>query len=459
MSDSFIHELILQTNPYEKKVLNIRLEMARILYNTILLEGFKRLKLIKESKIFQKAKKSKDFKHYNEVNKLYKFSDYDFQSFAIKTKNSCMIKDHLDAHVCQKVATRAYQAVDKYRKGKMGKPRFKGKNRFLSIEGKSNITGIRFKNKKLYYKGLIINPIFDKKDIYGIEKHALSSKVKYCRLIKKVIKNKEVWILQLVLEGKPKTKNKNKSQDETVGLDIGPSTIAIFQDKKATLTAFCFSLKPLHLKQKKLQRKLDRSLRATNPSNYNADKTIKKNIFWKKSRKYKKNQNKLFEVFRKLKTSRKRLHGNLANKIIKLGNIIKTEKLSYKSFQKRYGKSIGFRAPGLFLQILNRKAENAGGFIEEINTKSTCLSQICHNCLKKEKKLLSQRWHKCNCGIKAVQRDLYSAYLARHVMENKLDINQCKKDWSSASLLLEQAMSNLKKTTIGKQKLASFGLS
>lgn len=456
MSDSFVHELILKTTLHDKKVLDIRLEMARMLYNAVLNEGFIRLKLIRESKIFQKAKKTKDFKLYNEANKLYKFSDFDLQKFAIKTKNNCNIKDHLDTHVSQKIATRVYLALDRYRKKKGGKPRFKRENRFSSIEGKSNQAGIRFKNNKLLYKKLILNPIFANDEI---ENHSLSCEIKYSRLIKRKVKDKIVWYLQLVLKGKPLIKNKNKSKNEIIGIDIGPSTIAMYQDNFSFLDSFCNQLKPHHLKFKNLQRKIDRSLREVNPNNYNSDKTVKKGFLtWVKSKSLKKNQSKLFEVFRKLKIFRKRLHGNLANKILIHGNIIRAEKLSYKSFQKSYGKSVGYRAPSMFMQILKRKAENAGGKVEDINTRLTCLSQICHNCLKKEKKSLNVRWHKCNCNIKPIQRDLYSAFLARFVENNILNIRKCQKHFPSAHLLLEQAILRLNQTAIGKLRLSSFGL-
>jgi ribosomal protein S7 len=48
----------------------------------------------------------------------------------------------------------------------------------------------------------------------------------------------------------------------------------------------------------------------------------------------------------------KTLLGNLANRILKQGKYIKTEKLSYRSFQKNYGKSVNLRAPGMFIEIL-----------------------------------------------------------------------------------------------------------
>ena len=95
----------------------------------------------------------------------------------------------------------------------------------------------------------------------------------------------------------------------------------------------------------------------------------------------------------------------------------------------------------MFLNILSRKIENTGGYLEEFFTQATSLSKTCHQCRVKKKKKLSQRWHKC-CDIN-VQRDLYSAFLCYHVKTNKLDISQAKLNWPSAYPLLEQAMSSL----------------
>jgi hypothetical protein len=90
-----------------------------------------------------------------------------------------------------------------------------------------------------------------------------------------------------------------------------------------------------------------------------------------------------------------------------LNTHIKTEKFKYKAFQRLFGSSVGLRAPGMFVELLKRKAENAGGKVEEVSTYKTKLSQACY-CGKFVKKPLSQRWDKCSCGIVA-QRDLYSA--------------------------------------------------
>ena len=459
MFDTFIHELLLQTNPNVKRVLSIRLEMARLLYNAVLKEALKRVSLIKQSKLWQEAKNatSNRSKLFNQAKVNIKFSDFSLQNFAICLKNQCAIGKHLDTHTCQKIATRAFLAADQYIKNKRGKPRFKRKGWLSSVEGKNNQAGIRFRRNTICWNGLVIPVILDKKDLYQVQKHALSSWIKYCRLVRKKIKKKEVYFVQLVLEGKPLIKKRNVSKKGIVGLDIGPSSLAFFSKEKAFLGGFCEELNPLFQDRRLIQRRMDRSRRAMNPDNYEKDGRVKKGrLLWKKSKHYQKNQNGLYEKQRKLSEYRKRLHGKMANQVIRLGSHIKTEKLSYKAWQRIFGKSIGKRAPSKFLNILSRKVENTGGIFEEFATNTTCLSQICHQCETKKKKKLSQRWHTC-CGL-SVQRDLYSSYLAYHIKDNKLDISQAKREWPSAYPLLEQAMSSLNETAIGKSRLASFGL-
>ena len=126
------------------------------------------------------------------------------------------------------------------------------------------------------------------------------------------------------------------------------------------------------------------------------------------------------ELFRREAAHRKALHGRLANQILGLGVLIQPEQLSYKAFQKRFGRSISVWAPKLVLSILTRKAESAGGQVIEFSTRTTALSQVCV-CGEKHKKRLSERVHACECGVTA-QRDLFSAYLARFVEDDDLQV-------------------------------------
>lgn len=108
---------------------------------------------------------------------------------------------------------------------------------------------------------------------------------------------------------------------------------------------------------------------------------------------------------------------------------------------------------------LVRKAEAAGGSVIEFPTNSTALSQMCQ-CGRKSKKKLSIRRHRCKCGISA-QRDLYSAFLARHVKndgsKHYLDTASATAEWPAIEPFLNSAIT----ATSDKyryKKPASFGL-
>ncbi len=100
------------------------------------------------------------------------------------------------------------------------------------------------------------------------------------------------------------------------------------------------------------------------------------------------------------------------------------------------GKSVGKRTPGMFVSHLRNKAERAGGQVVEIPTHSTLLSQTCQ-CGRVAKKKLNERVHKCECGVVA-QRDLYSAFLAKHIEPDTfvLQVSQLVSDWHSVELRL-----------------------
>lgn len=470
---SFIHEIPLKVSPGEIRILNTRLNVARQLYNACLGECLNRIKLIRESKKWQQAykiHKSKNKKQsaiknklFKEAKESYQYSEYDLHSYAKVIASKCHIGSHLDSLAIQKIATRAYAASEEYFYGKRGKPRFKGADRFRSVEGKNNSSGIRFKDSKVIWnikkgKKLELSLIYDLKDKYGVEAAALNSKVKYLRLIKKQCRGADRWYVQLVLSGTSYEKAKNKSKEAVVGLDLGPSTIAAVSNSSAILAGFCEELDIKQELLKKINRKLARSRRLTNPDNYNPDLTTKSGVHkWHRSNRYLKLKKQYARIHQEMSATRDKLHGTLINSLLRQGNIFKTEKLSYKGFQKNFGKSVEHRAPGKFIEKLKRKAERAGGEVIEFSTYSTKLSQTCH-CGSVKKKSLSTRWHKCDCGVNT-QRDLYSAYLAMHVSENSLDISQAEKSWPVAKPLLERAISRLKQQANRKTCFSSFGIS
>ena len=462
---SFITELPLKTTSVHESRILVRYDAGRQVLNACIGEAQERLALIRQSKEFQeiqKLPKTIDGKQnkerteaFKQLNKKHGFTDYDLQHYAVGIRNS-WIKEHIGVHIAQKIATRAFKAVQKKAFGIAKNVRFKGKNQFDSLEGKNNKTGLIFRNNTLYWSGLEIPCIVDKDN--DLISYGLKHRVKYCRIVRRKINGRNRFYLQLILEGIPFPNSENKMGSEEMGLDVGAGTIGIVGDTKAELKQFCSELIPDQKKKRKLQRKLDRSLRASNPGNYNENGTVKKGSKnWIKSNRYKTLSNELSETDRILAAYRKSLHGRDINKILATGTRIKTEKVQYKGWQKIFGRTMQVRAPSMFMSSLKRKAENAGGYLFEFPTQTTKLSQICHICEKAVKKPLSRRWHIC-CGIE-IQRDLYSAFLAKCVdlETSTLDIARAKLLWQGMEPILSDAISRVKQTAIGMSYPASFG--
>ncbi len=438
-TSSFVCELALKVTPASEGVLLSRLEAARQMYNAVLSEAMRRVNLIRQSKDFSLARSLKPSNPerkvlFKRVRERYDFSEYALHSYSTYLRQS-WIGNHIDSNTAQKLATRAYKAVEKVLFGKSKKVRFKGKNQMDSIEGKSNKSGIRWKGESVEWGGLQLKALISEND--PVVLHGLNSKVKYVRLVRRKISGRNRFYAQLVCEGKPLIKPKNKLSNGSVGIDIGPSTIAIVSDQESHLKQFASELEFDAARLRRLQRKMDRSRRATNLCNYNANGTPKKGSKrWNYSKNYLKLKSAKANLERKLAAHRKSLHGELVNNILKTGDVFKLEKLSYKAFQKLFGFSVGKRAPGMFVSHLKSKAERAGGKVVEIPTHSTKLSQTCQ-CGRVKKKKLKERVHQCECGVVA-QRDLYSAFLAKHIEPDTfvLQVSQLLTDWPSAELRL-----------------------
>jgi transposase len=223
--------------------------------------------------------------------------------------------------------------------------------------------------------------------------------------------------VQLILEGHPYQKPKHEAGSDTIGLDIGPSTLAIVpREGKADLVTFCEQLAPNSRKKRRLQRKMERQRRANNPEHYDEQGRVKSHgttrLRWKESKRYQAVRRQHANAERRLAAQRKSLHGKLVHDIVQVGNTITMEKTSFKGWQKQYGRSIGLRAPGMFVAHLARIVAKTGGTLREVSASHTKLSQYCHQCQQYVKKPRSQRWHTCPCGVGPVQRDVYSAFQA-----------------------------------------------
>jgi len=106
-------------------------------------------------------------------------------------------------------------------------------------------------------------------------RHGLKQRIKYTRLVRHKASSPQAqgadiegnrYFVQLILEGRAYQKPKNLPGSDRIGLDIGPSSLAIVsQQGHVQLKPFCEELQPDIRKNRRLQRQLERQRRANNP--------------------------------------------------------------------------------------------------------------------------------------------------------------------------------------------------
>ena len=438
---TFLLELPLEVEAGQARRLRSHLEAGRQFYNAVLSEGQRRLRRMKADPAWGAAQtlpRTRPLERraaFSALRQQYGFSDYAFQGFAKELRVS-WLADHLDAVLAQTLATRAYRALNRVCVGQARRVRFKSRGRGLaSLENKRNDTGLRFvlQTPEEGHAGYLVwhddqlGALIDWND--PVVKHGLDQPIKYARLIRRPASSPRAqgadregdrYFVQLALRGVPYQKPKHEVGKDTIGLDLGPASIAIVpREAEARLDLLCAELRPDEQAIRRLQRQMDRQRRAANPEHYDEQGRVKKRgkgaPRWKQSRGYQATRRRKASRERRLSAHRKSLHGRLVHQIVSVGNTILTEKISYQGWQKQYGRSVGLRAPGMLIAHLRRTVASTGGTLIEVPTRSTKLSQYCHGCGQTVRKPLSQRWHQCPCGIGPVQRDLYSAFLAAYL--------------------------------------------
>jgi len=366
--------------------------------------------------------------------------------------------DHLDSLTLQKLASRAYRAASRLLLGTARRVRFKGRPQLDTVAGKTNRSGIRWCGDHVEWKGLVLPARLDPRD--PVLAHGLACPVKYVRLVRRKLGERNRFYAQLVCEGRPYRKPQHQLGTGVVGLDLGPSTSAVVSAHDALLQPFCPEVAPDAQALRRLERQLDRQRRANNPANYDERGRVRKGPkHWQVSTRQRTVQARRREIHRQLAATRKRSHGQLAHQVLALGSAFQLEKLSYRAWQRSYGRSVQLCAPGMFVERLSRLAVSAGGTIVDINPWRARLSQTCH-CGRVKKKTRSERWHTCSCGASA-QRDLFSAWLARFVdpATSLLNAGQAREAWPGWEPTLqaayEQAIQN--QPARGRRLPAAFG--
>lgn len=334
---------------------------------------------------------------------------------------------HLDAQCVQVIANEVLAGVKSilYQSGK--RLHYNKVMETYSISGKTNKQGIRFRNNRVEWQSLSIGVQLRKGDLYA--RAALAHKVKLCRITRKMVGTRWHYYVQLVLEGVPPVKHRPGIGE--VGIDNGTSVFAVSTD--TGLVAFeklGVDTGDLDTKIVQVQQAIDRSIRVSNPGNYDPDGTVKKGRKrWVYSRRCKVLRRRLKSLNRKKAARLKQKNEMLANRLLAMGNRFITEPVKLRALQrraketklnpktgrphskKRYGKSIARHSPGAVIDALNRKAGYFGLCVEKVNLPTYRASQYDHINDTYKRKTLKERW--ARVGSFWVQRDLYSSFLLR----------------------------------------------
>lgn len=482
---SFVVQTKLKLPTSVENYLEKSFRIAASAYNEALSFGLRRFKALKQNSLYQEllekrrdaeAQKECD-KALFELRKSYGLTEYSLSTHLSKQRripNSSY--QHLSACEIQVVAFHAYKALEKviFYKIKAHSLKFRSKyDSNVSYRNRVNTEATRLvkSNKKGIAYRLYLHKMSTFVDIpvkafnrYQQESLLRSEKIKYVQIVRKTIRGKRVYILQIICQGFPPTKVTRGN--ETVGIDPGISTVAYASHSEVSLV----DLVPKNINQKEklmklLDRKIERSRRVNNPDCYHEDGAIKKGARFKQpSNRQLHLQVRRLKAYRSLSEERQKLQGQLVNRIISQARLIKIEDLSVKGLQrrsreirinpktnrpfskKRFGKSIFRAAPSAFRKALQTRAHQLGIDFEVISPKDTKPSQYNHITQIFEKKSLSTRIYDLSEDMTGVQRDLYSAFLIGHIENGHYEQEQLKQDFPVFYKLMKEFLHEAPKT-------------
>lgn len=142
-SPTYTLELRIDPPVWQQHRLEKRFKIARGVYNSCLGEALKRHKRVKADRkyrILLKELKSKERdKQLLDIRLAYGFSEYALHDFVKPVQHK--FKENIGSLEAQKLATRAFQAVEKLHFGQAKKVHFKVYGDDISVENKSNETG------------------------------------------------------------------------------------------------------------------------------------------------------------------------------------------------------------------------------------------------------------------------------------------------------------------------------
>ena len=340
-TSSFVLELKLNTRKADESALDLRFSYGCRIYNVLVKHCRKQMaKLLSDRTYRELLALRKELDHserkavdkaLGEIRKELGLTEYALHAFVVEQQHR--YKKHIDANTAQKIASEVWSAVSKCLFGNGNSIHFRRMEDFRSMEGKTNTSGMRFKDGRFHWNGLVIQPQIRKNDTYA--RCALqSSRVKYCRVFRRPMGTEFHYYLQLVLEGLPP--KKHTTGTGRCGIDIGPSSVAVVSDDLCDLSVLGEGVKRHQPEIRAIERKMDRSRRAMNPGNYNPNGTIRKGRKkWVYSKSYRNLARRKASLQRKDAASLKIAHNKMANRVLAHADEIYVETMDMAQLSQR----------------------------------------------------------------------------------------------------------------------------
>ena len=483
---SFVVSVKLKLSESVENHLEKSFNIANSAYNEALSFGLKRFEALKQNFDYQnllEARRSasagiialkkarqktvglrQQVKLYNQalfnLQKNYGVTEYGLQShLAAQRRKVGTSYRHLSAGELQVIASHAYEALERvlFYQIKPHKVQFRSKYDLnVSYRNRVNTESTRLEKSdrngiayRLYLHKVSTFIDIPAKAFNTYQQMSLlrCEKIKYVQIIRKTIRGKKVYYLQIVCQGFPPSKvTKGKG---VVGIDPGVSTVAFASPSEVALV----DLVPTTITQKeklikRLDRRIERGRRVNNPECYEENGTIKKDARFKRPSKRQMHLHyRRLKAYRSLSEERKKLQGQLVNRLVSQASHIKIEELNVKGLQKRsrdirinpktnrpyskkrFGKSIFRAAPSSFKTALETRASQLGIGVEVISPRDVKPSQYNHITQAFERKPLSTRMYNLSDNYPGVQRDLYSAFLIGHIENGHYQQEQLEQDF------------------------------
>lgn len=460
--------------------------IASSAYNEALNFGLRRLEALKQNSRYQellelRRNNKHQVKEYDKellkMLKIYSLTEFGLSArLGQQRKKSNSPYQQLNSGELQVIAGQAYKTLEKvlFYQIKSSSIRFRSKYDLnVSYRNRVNTTGTRIipsdKKDCAYRLYIHKSTTFVDIPIKAFNNHQQmsllkSKKIKYVQIIRKTIRGKHVYILQIVCQGFPLTKVERG--EGTMGIDPGISTVAYVS--KTNLALVDLIPKDVNRKEKLmryLDRAIERSRRANNPNCYNSNGTINKGSKFKHpSNRQMRLQVRRIKSYRSLSEERKKIQGQLVNHLVSQSSLIKMEDLNIKGLQrrskeirinpktnrpfskKRYGRSIFRSAPSSFRQLLQTRARQLGVDVEIIQPKNLKPSQYNHITQTFEKKTLSTRLYDLSDKWTSVQRDLYSAFLIGHIENGSYQQEKLTEDFPDFYKQMKKFLQKPRKT-------------